>query len=177
MDSTEFGHWIHEYVGLVRQCDNGTEFKGAVLELCARHGIEVRNSSSYHPQTNGSVEAANKIFKRQLRSLQIEFGTGVDDWVRFLPDLAIAINCAKPKRFPASFTPYNVFFGRSPHWLTPPWKRTGKLWAALTPMLPLPALITHSALLLLLRLTLEQAPIHLYLPHPHKLRVQCPPSV
>lgn len=103
----------------LRQCDNGTEFKGAVLELCARHGIEVRNSSSYHPQTNGSVEAANKIFKRQLRSLQTEFGTGVDDWVRFLPDLAIAINCAKPKRFPASFTPYNVFFGRSPHWLTP----------------------------------------------------------
>ena len=89
------------------------------MELLARHLIRVFNSGSYCPQTNGAVEVANKIAKLRLWALQTEFGTGVRDWVYWLPDIALTLNTSRPKRFPARMTPYLVFFGRQLHWLEP----------------------------------------------------------
>jgi hypothetical protein len=40
--------------------DNGTHFKGQVLDLFEEFKIQVHHSTVYRPQTNGAVEAANK---------------------------------------------------------------------------------------------------------------------
>ena len=37
------------------RCDNGTEFKGEVQELCDKEGIVMIRGRSYHPQTQGKV--------------------------------------------------------------------------------------------------------------------------
>jgi len=73
-----------------RCCDNGTEFKGEVLQLCQRNGINVINGSPFHPQSQGLVESANKTLKRRLQALQMERVT--TEWVRFLLELTLMIN-------------------------------------------------------------------------------------
>ncbi|XP_058217385.1 uncharacterized protein LOC131328460 [Rhododendron vialii] len=40
--------------------DNGSHFKGRVLELFEEFKIQIHHSTVYRPQTNGAVEAANK---------------------------------------------------------------------------------------------------------------------
>ncbi|XP_058181240.1 uncharacterized protein LOC131299678 [Rhododendron vialii] len=40
--------------------NNGTHFKGKVLELFEEFKIQIHHSIVYRPQTNGLVEAANK---------------------------------------------------------------------------------------------------------------------
>jgi hypothetical protein len=97
-----------------RSCDNGTEFKGKLLELTKKHGINVINGSPYHPQSQGSVEVANKTFKKRLQALQLEIGTS--EWVRLLPELAIAINTTRPRVLERKICPFEVFFSRKPHW-------------------------------------------------------------
>lgn len=97
-------------------CDNGTEFKGELLDLLNSCGIPVINGRAYHPQTQGSVEKANDIFKQRLYACQAESNT--TEFVRFLPEIAKVVNTTRPSCLPARITPYNVFFGRRPHWLT-----------------------------------------------------------
>ncbi|XP_058216783.1 uncharacterized protein LOC131327654 [Rhododendron vialii] len=52
--------------------DNGTHFKGRVLELFEKFGIQIHHSIVYRPQTNGAVEVANKnietIIKKSVES-------------------------------------------------------------------------------------------------------------
>jgi len=97
-------------------CDNGTEFKGELLKLLNSHGIPVINGRAYHPQTQGSVEKANDIFKQRLYACQAEYNT--TEWVRFLPEIVRVVNSTRPSSLPARVTPFEVFFGRKPHWLT-----------------------------------------------------------
>jgi hypothetical protein len=78
----------------------------------------VINGRAYHPQTQGSVEKANDIFKQRLYACQAEYNT--TEWVRFLPEIARVVNSTRPSSLPARMTPYEVFFGRKPHWLTEP---------------------------------------------------------
>jgi len=46
-------------------CDNGSEFKGDVDDLLARRNppIKTIRGRAYHPQTQGSIEKANDIFR------------------------------------------------------------------------------------------------------------------
>jgi hypothetical protein len=97
-------------------CDNGTEFKGELLSLLQSHGIPVINGRAYHPQTQGSVEKANDIFKQRLYACQAECNT--KEWVRFLPEIARVVNSVRTSCVPPRVTPFEVFFGRKPHWLT-----------------------------------------------------------
>ena len=55
-------------------CDNRTEFKGAVKLLCEARGTRIVNGRAYHPQSQGSIEVANKIFKARLRATQQDTG-------------------------------------------------------------------------------------------------------
>jgi IS30 family transposase len=50
-------------------CDNGLEFKGALIELTNQLGIRMIRGHPYHPQTQGSVEKANSTFKQRLAAL------------------------------------------------------------------------------------------------------------
>ncbi|PKI72126.1 hypothetical protein CRG98_007513 [Punica granatum] len=42
-------------------------------ELCAQFKIQHRNSSPYHPQMNGAVEAANKNIKKILEKMIVNY--------------------------------------------------------------------------------------------------------
>ena len=49
--------------------DRGVHFKGEVDPLLQRYGIQHHRSSTYKPQTNRVLEAANKNIKRILRKM------------------------------------------------------------------------------------------------------------
>ena len=61
--------------------DRGVHFKGEVETLIQEYGIQHHRSSTYRPQTNGAVEAANKNIKRILRKM-VETSR---DWSEKLP--------------------------------------------------------------------------------------------
>ena len=50
------------------QCDNGKEFKGALLILLRKYGIQVINGAPWSPQTQGLVEQANGVVEAKLRA-------------------------------------------------------------------------------------------------------------
>jgi hypothetical protein len=59
-------------------CDNGTEFQGGFDDLYNNRYpvIPCIRGHAYYPKTQGSIEAANKAFKRKLRALRRERGGG-----------------------------------------------------------------------------------------------------
>ena len=61
--------------------DRRAHFKGEVDTLVQEYGIQHHRSSTYRPQTNGAVEAANKNIKRILRKM-VETSK---DWSEKLP--------------------------------------------------------------------------------------------
>jgi hypothetical protein len=71
---------------------------------------------AYHPQTQGTVERANRTFKRRLGALQAQKGRS--DWVALLPELALVINTTTTRALPRNKTPFEVWFGRKPRWIT-----------------------------------------------------------
>jgi transposase InsO family protein len=93
-------------------CDNGTEFKGAMLEYCKEHNINVINGRPYHPESQGSIEVANKTFKARLRAVQSSYPT--IGWKDLLPNIAWVINTTRPDSLPHGTIPYEVWFGRKP---------------------------------------------------------------
>ena len=74
-------------------------------------------SRAYHPQTQGSVENANGTFKTRLLATSLEIGTR--KWVGQLPDIISIINTTSNAHLPRHMTPYEVFFRRKPHWISP----------------------------------------------------------
>jgi transposase InsO family protein len=101
---------------LYRRHDNRTEFKGEVAQLCKELGIRVIRGRAYHPQTQGTVERANRTFKRRLSALQAQ--KGWSDWVALLAELALVINTTTTRALPRHKTPFDVWFGRRPRWIT-----------------------------------------------------------
>ena len=49
---------------IYRRCDNGPEFKASVAELAKKLGIRMVRGRTYHLQTQGTVEVANRMFKQ-----------------------------------------------------------------------------------------------------------------
>jgi len=71
---------------------------------------------AYYPQTQGTVEVANCTFKKRLGTLQAQ--KGQSNWVALLPELALVINTTTSRALPRHKTPFEVWFGRKPHWIT-----------------------------------------------------------
>ena len=61
--------------------DRGVHFRGEVDTLIKGYDIQHHRSSTYRPQTNGAIEAANKNIKRILRKM-VETS---QDWSEKLP--------------------------------------------------------------------------------------------
>ena len=60
----------------ILQCDNGTEFKGRVLDVCKEWKMDPpTHSSPYHPQTNGLIERAGSTLKTALDKWAEQFNT------------------------------------------------------------------------------------------------------
>ncbi|XP_058219170.1 uncharacterized protein LOC131329810 [Rhododendron vialii] len=85
--------------------DNGTHFKGRVLELFEEFKTQVHHSTVYRPQTNGGVKAANKnietIIKKSAESAR--------DWHEQLP-LALW-GYRTSIRTSTGVTPYSLVYG------------------------------------------------------------------
>jgi len=102
-------------VGIPRivQCDNGNEFKGALLILLQRYSIQVINSRPQHPQSQGLVEQANGVMKRKIHCWVEEHeGYG---WSDALPEIALGMNRQTHSTLRRKM-PYEVFFNRKPRW-------------------------------------------------------------
>src|SRR5947207_15051623 len=71
---------------------------------------------AYYPQTQGTVEVANCTFKKRLGTLQAQ--KGQSNWAALLPELALVINTTTSRALPHHKIPFEVWFGRKPHWIT-----------------------------------------------------------
>jgi transposase InsO family protein len=97
-------------------CDNGTEFQGDLDDLVENRlpPIPIIRGRAYHPQTQGSIEVHNREFKRHLAALREERGLS---WLQLLPELQEVANTTGSRMLPNHVTPFEVWFGRKPHWL------------------------------------------------------------
>ena len=75
------------------QCDNGKEFKGALLILLRKYGIQVINGAPRSPQTQGLVEQANGVVEAKLRAWKMDHGS--TEWADGLLEVTLAINTQK----------------------------------------------------------------------------------
>ena len=73
-------HWV-AVLGVfeVLQSDNGSELKGACLELMRRYGIKVINGRPRTPRTRGLIEQANASVKNKINSWKRDHGSS--HWV------------------------------------------------------------------------------------------------
>ena len=109
----ELVKWLNDngYISILA-CDNGGEFKGKVIEICKKRGIKIIRGRAYYPQSQGSIEVANRIFKKRLRAARAD--TGIQSWIQLLPLIAWVINTTATGALPKGNTPYEVWFGRKP---------------------------------------------------------------
>jgi hypothetical protein len=91
--------------------DNGEEFKKEVTAFCKARNINIIRGRARHPQSQESIEQANKFFKAKLRAVQIE--TGTKKWVFLLPRIAKIMNSSSNAALPKGTTPNKVWFNRS----------------------------------------------------------------
>lgn len=82
--------------------------------MCERAGIEIRRGALYKPSIQRSTESANKTYK--LRHHAMHPAQPTRDWVRFLPDIAVAVNNTRNRSLANHITPYQAHFNRKPHY-------------------------------------------------------------
>jgi hypothetical protein len=83
-----------------------------VIEVYKQRGIKIIRGRAYHPQSQGSIEVANRIFKKRLRAVRAD--TGIQSWLQLLPLIIWVINTTVTPALPRGSTPYEVWFGRKP---------------------------------------------------------------
>lgn len=83
-----------------------------VAEVYKRRAIKIIRGRAYHPQSQGSIEIANRIFKRRLQAARSD--TSIKSWMKLLPIIAWVINTTATSALPKGNTPYEVWFGRKP---------------------------------------------------------------
>jgi hypothetical protein len=91
--------------------DGGTHFTGKNFKKClSKLGIEHKDSTAYHPQTNGQTETSN----RQLKSiLNKTIEKGGKDWSMKLDRALWAYQMAF--KTPIGMTPYQFIYGKACH--------------------------------------------------------------
>jgi hypothetical protein len=74
----------------IMQADNGKEFKGALLILLRKYGIQIVNGAPRSPQTQGLVEQANGVVETKLRAWKMDNGS--TEWADGILEVTLAIN-------------------------------------------------------------------------------------
>ncbi|XP_031558423.1 uncharacterized protein LOC116294878, partial [Actinia tenebrosa] len=69
----------------VIQCDQGTEFKGAIRKLCQRFEIKIICGRPYHPQSQGKVERSDKTLRAKMEYDLAKMCDEGINWARGLP--------------------------------------------------------------------------------------------
>jgi hypothetical protein len=72
------------------QADNGKEFKGALLILLRKFGIQVINRAPRSPQTQGLVEQANGVVEAKLWAWKMDNRS--TKWSDGLLEVTLAMN-------------------------------------------------------------------------------------
>jgi hypothetical protein len=93
-------------------CDNEGEFKGKIIEVCKQRGIKIVPGRLCYPESQSSIEIANRTFKRWLQAIRAD--TGIQSWMQLLPLIAWVINTTPTSALPKGNTPYEIWFGRKP---------------------------------------------------------------
>ncbi|KAF5120961.1 SCAN domain-containing protein 3 [Metarhizium anisopliae] len=75
------------------QTDNGKEFKGALLVLLRKYGIQIINGAPRSPQTQGLVEQANGVVEAKLRAWKMDNGS--TEWANGIMEVTLAMNTQK----------------------------------------------------------------------------------
>lgn len=74
----------------ILQCDDGKEFKGALLILLRQYGIKIVHGAPRTPHVQGLVEQANGTIERKIGAWQADQGTS--KWEPALTEIARALN-------------------------------------------------------------------------------------
>ncbi len=102
----------HLGVPEILQCDNGLDFKGALLVFLKKHNIKLINGRPCNPRTQGLVEQANAVVKDKLRKWQAANGIGA--WADALIEICEAINNQTHESLPTGVTSSQLMFLRKP---------------------------------------------------------------
>jgi hypothetical protein len=90
----------------ILQADNSREFKGALLILLHKYGIQIINGAPRSPQTQGLVEQANGVVEAKLRAWKMDNGS--TQWANRLLEVTFAINTQQHSTI--SYTPAELLF-------------------------------------------------------------------
>ncbi len=88
--ASEIAYYINLYVchfgepGIF-QCDNGREFKGALLIFLKNYGIKLISSRPQTPRIQELVQQANTVVKNKITLWKAEHGTGT--WANSLTEI------------------------------------------------------------------------------------------
>lgn len=88
------------------QCNNGKEFKGALLILLRKHGIKCVNGNPRSPQTQGLVEQGNNVVEHKIRAWKMEHQS--THWSHALLEVCHQIN--SQMHSVTRHTPYEIVF-------------------------------------------------------------------
>jgi hypothetical protein len=71
--ANELSKWLNNngYISILAY-DNRGEFKGEVIKVYKQRGIKIIRGRAYYPQSQGSIEVANRIFKKRLRAARAD---------------------------------------------------------------------------------------------------------
>ncbi len=95
----------------ILQCDNGSEFKEALLLFLKKHNIRLVNRRPRIPRTQELVEQANSLVKDKITKWQAVKGLG--NWASALTEIRDAINNQTHESLPAGGTPIQLIFFKS----------------------------------------------------------------
>ncbi len=88
------------------QLDNGGKFGGVFYELLLKEYIEITYGRAKHPQSQGSVEQGNRVFKIKLATWQEQFIT--TGWVSALSFHVLVLNKQLHSALLNNLCPYKV---------------------------------------------------------------------
>lgn len=87
---------------------NGKQFDcDAFRNFCTSMGTKVKYTSVYHPQSNATVERANKIIFSTIRKMLFNHKKG--KWIEELPIAVWSHNTAESRA--TKFTPFRLLYG------------------------------------------------------------------
>jgi transposase InsO family protein len=95
----------------VIQCDQGTEFKGAIKKMCKRFETKIICSRPYHPQSQGKVERSHMTLRSKIEYDLAKMCEKGVNWASGLPIYQRILN-EDPKEVLAYHTPFEVYYGR-----------------------------------------------------------------